>query len=306
MIIRGVDVSKLGNQFHGMKQGRVLILDADGPAYRVAATTKTLPTAIRRFQQNMLAELFTTQSSTGILHLTHETSKKSGRFDIIGAKPYQGQRKGGVKPALLNAVRGAVSLESNWVEEYEVIMHYRYEADDGMMMDAYRLKEDGLIWSDDKDLRMTPYKYWNKKTGAIFDSDPFGHLYIEETDSGKKCYGHSLKFFWAQMLMGDTADNIQGILKLGDKKCGAVGAYECLNPLKTIEEVANTVLDAYRLINQNPLPEGYLLWMLRWEGDCFWNYLNELPISNVNRMYLNECVTRQWFLPSEAERDVPF
>lgn len=306
MNIQGTDVSKLGDQFAGHVQGRVLILDADGPCYRVAATVKTLPTALRRFQQDMLTQIFVTQSASAHLHLTHETSKKAGRFNILGVKPYQGQRSGGVKPALLGAVRAAVALESNWLSEYDVTMHYQYEADDGMIMDAYRLQDNGIIWSDDKDLRMTPYKYYDKGTGRVFDSDPFGHLYLDKSGSATKCYGHSLKFFWAQMLMGDQADHIQGVLKLDGKLCGAVGAYECLNPLKTIEEVANTVLDAYRAINQNPLPEGYLLWMLRWEGDSFWNYLNELPISNVNRVYLNECVTRQWFLPPEEARDVPF
>jgi hypothetical protein len=168
------------------------------------------------------------------------------------------------------------------------------------------LKEDGIIWSDDKDLRMTPYPYFNKSTGVIFPSDPFGHLYLDTSTSTTKCYGHSLKFFWAQMVMGDSADNIKGLLKLQGKLCGPAAAFEFLHPLTTIEQVANAVIKAYREIDQNPLPEGWLLWLTRWEGDNFWNYLSELPITRENRAFLDECVKRPWFITPDQHEDVPF
>ena len=295
MIIQGIDTATLGNQFSGVKQGRVLISDGDGPAYVVAATVKTLPTAIRRYQQSVLEHMFLAQAETARVHLTHERSAKNGRFKIIAQKPYQGQRKGSAKPPLLGAVRAAVAQPSNWLSEYDVTMHHILEADDGMIIDAYRLKEHGIIRSDDKDLRMTPYPYYDIKTGKIFDTDPFGRLYLDTSGSQTKLYGHSLKFFWAQMLMGDTADNIKGILKLDGKLCGPAAAFAALDPLDNIEKVCNFVIGAYREIGQNPLPEGWLLWLLRYEGDSFWQYLSELPFLDINRRYLDECVRLPWF-----------
>jgi hypothetical protein len=97
------------------------------------------------------------------------------------------------------------------------------------------------------------------------------------------------------MLMGDTADHIQGILKFNGKACGPAGAYIALKDCKTIQEAANTVIDAYREINQNPIPEGYLLWLQRWHGDTVMAYFNEVGLSDENRRFLYECYHREWY-----------
>lgn len=298
MIVGGLnldDLDDMPEQFAKALPGRVLILDGDGPAYVAAATVKTVPTAVRRFQQAVLTRMFQAQAESALVHLTDEQSLKSGRFKIKGVKPYQGQRKSGGKPPLLTAVRQAATLRDNWLNEYDVTMHYKLEADDGMMYDSYRLKEHGIISSEDKDLRMTPYYYYDLKTGITYAPDPIGQLWMDYSTTQPKCLGHSLKFFWAQMLMGDGADNVKGILTYDGRTCGPTGAFSALDSVHTIDDCANLVLDAYRRINQNPLPEGWFLWMLRWPGDSFWNYLNELGISPTNRDFLNECVKRDWF-----------
>lgn len=300
MIVGGLnldDLDDMPEQFAKALPGRVLILDGDGPAYVAAATVKTVATAVRRFQKAVLERMFVAQAESALVHLTDECSLKSGRFKIIGVKPYQGQRSSGGKPPLLTAVRDAASQPMNWLNEYDVTMHYKLEADDGMMYDSYRLKDHGIISSEDKDLRMTPYWYYDHTTGIIYQPDPVGQLWLAYTPSGSvKLLGHSLKFFWAQMMMGDSADNVKGLIKYDGRDCGPRGTFDALNGLHTIDDCANLVLDAYRAINQNPLPEGWFLWMLRWPGDSFWNYLNELAISPTNRDYLNECVKRDWFI----------
>lgn len=294
---RGVDFSVLADTFGGYTPGRMLILDGDGPAYRVAATVKRLDTAIRRYQQEMLTQLFMTKSESVRIHLTASNSDKCGRFRIKAAKPYQGNRTSKDKPSLLEPLREAMTDRRNWLSEFdEVFMHREKEADDAMITDAYYYKENGLIWSDDKDLRMTPYPYWDKEAGAIMPSDPVGFLEMKYSPAGVgKCVGRSLLFFWAQMLMGDTADNVKGILTLNGKTCGAVGAYESLKGMSSVTEAANLVLDAYRKINQNPLPEGWMLFLHRNETDNFWSYLNELDLTTANRSFLTDCVSRDWF-----------
>lgn len=312
MKLTGIEFAKLGNQFEGHVQGRTLILDADGPVYVASATVKTLPTAIRKFQQIILTQLFMTKAENAILHLTSSTSHKAGRFNVLAAKPYQGNRDGKAKPALLEATRQAVANPENWLKEYEVVMNHVLEADDAMIIDAYRLKEHGVIWSEDKDLRMTPYPYYDKKSGVVLPSAGFGSLYMSYSDTTGigKCLGQGLKFFWAQMLMGDTTDNIKGILKLGGKLCGAKGAFEYLDYITDETYCANAVINAYRAIDQNPIPEGWLLWLLRSPTDTFWAYLNELDWTPANRVFLDDCVRREWFKQPEEQQeefeDAPF
>lgn len=304
MILRGVDLANLPDQFHGCVQGRTLILDGDGPAYRAAATVKRLDTALRNFQQDILTQIFLAKAQDCVIHLTASTSDKAGRFRIKAEKPYQGNRQGKSKPPLLEPLRHAITLRENWLPEYTVVMHHLLEADDGMMQDAYRLKHHGVIWSDDKDLRMTPYPYFCRKTSTVLSGQGFGKLRLEYTEAGApKCVGQGPLFFWAQMLMGDAADNVQGILTFRGKKCGAVGAYDALESVPDIHTAANIVLDAYRVIDQNPLPEGWLLWLLRWPGDNFWDYVMSLNISNKNKEYLHECRGRAWF--RDAAEDTP-
>jgi hypothetical protein len=304
MNLLGVDLAKLGDQFHGATAGRVLIVDADGPAYVAAATVKTLPTAIRRFQQNILTQMFLAKAESALLHLTAESSLKAGRFNIMAHKPYQGNRTGKDKPALLEALRQAVARPENWLPEYQVTLHHQLEADDGMMQDSYRLKEDGVIWSDDKDLRMTPYPYFEQERASIVVPEGFGNLFLKFTGAGqKKCLGYGRKFFWAQMLMGDTADNVKGVVALNGKQCGPAGAYDYLDPITDESEAANAVIDAYRAINQNPIPEAWLLWLLRWTGDNAWNYFNELQWTPENRTFLDDCVRRNWFNSPTVQDD---
>lgn len=302
MIVKGVDLSALPDQFQGCIQGRTLILDGDGPAYRVAATVKRLDTAIRRFQQDVLTQLFVTRSQDATVHFTASTSHKAGRFQILGKKPYQGNRAGKSKPALLEPLRQAMSVPANWLPEFNVVMHHVLEADDGMIQQAYRLKEHGVIWSDDKDLRMTPYPYYDMARAVVCDSEPFGWLQPKITGSGTvKLVGQGPLFFWAQMLMGDTADNIAGLGKLDGKLCGPATAYEYLRHAKDINEAANLVVDAYRRNEQNPLPEGWLLWLLRWDGDTFWNYLQELELSAANKDFVAAQAATVWFKQESAD-----
>lgn len=303
MIVGGVDLSTLPDQFKGFVMGRTLILDGDGPCYVASATAKRLDTALRNFQQAILTQMFLTKSQRCNIHLTANTSHKAGRFNVIAAKPYQGNRNGKAKPPLLEPLRQAVAQRDNWLENYHVAMHHVLEADDGMMHDAYELGEDGLIWSDDKDLRMTPYLYWCREKGIILPSQPVGWLSPKFTPSGTmKLVGQGPLFFWAQMLMGDTADNIQGIKKLNGRLCGPAATYEALRGFegKPIEHAANFVINAYKEIYQNPLPEATLLWLLRWKDDSALKYIESLALTEENRRYIHECNQRVWYSTGSA------
>ena len=306
MIVQGVDISALPDQFQSAVPGRTLIIDGDGPCYVAAATVKRLDTALRNFQQEILKRMFLAGASDCRIHLTSRASDKYGRFRVKAGKPYQGNRKSKAKPPLLEPLRELVADNSTWLDDYSVLLHRELEADDGMIQDAYRLGENGVIYSEDKDLRMTPYPYYEIDRGQVQSSQPVGWVSIKHTPSGTpKLTGQGPLFFWAQMLMGDTADNVQGVARYNGKLCGAVGAFDVLKDVRCIHDASNIVLDAYREINQNAVAEGWLLWLTRWHKDNVIQYMRELNLTPANRDFIEDCVLRDWVLPKEVadERD---
>lgn len=309
----GVDLSKYGisrakikDEFEGAVAGRTLILDGDGPAYRAAATSARLDTAIRKYQTAMLTEMFLTQSQYLTVHLTASDCDKNRRCKILAAKPYQGNRSGKAKPSLLEPLRQAMAQPCNWLPDWQVNFHRDVEADDAMIIQAHQLKDDGVVWSDDKDLCLTPYLYWDQELGIVesLASNPVGYLVRKYTPAGHlKIWGRGVKFFWCQMLMGDSADNVQGITRLDGKLCGKDGAYQALVNLNTESELSNFVVSKYRENNQNVLAEAWLLWLLRSPKDSAYIYLTQCGLNSENLSFVHTCAKESWFLRPNQRRD---
>jgi hypothetical protein len=309
MIIAGIDTSAVPSQFENAVPGRTLILDGDGPCYVVAATTKRMDTAIRRFQSEVLRCMFLSKAEDCTVHLTAHNSDKHGRFRVIAEQPYQGNRKNKDKPSLLEPLREAMADRSNWLPEFnEVILHRKLEADDGMIQQAYGLGERGVVWSEDKDLRMTPYPYYEQKTGTVSPSvKGAGELWLVQKTASQVLAGRGRLFFWGQMLCGDQADHVKGIREVDGKKCGSVGAYDLLKSVGNDEnKAANTVIDLYRAIDQNVVAEGWLLWLLRTEGDNVLKYMLSLNLTGINRDYVQSCAFRSWVLPKDEKEENDF
>lgn len=291
MSLKGINLGSLGSQFEDSVSGRVLILDADGALYRASAASARLQTAIQKVQTEILQIMFLTKSEFCRAHLTHRDSLKNGRFRIKSFKPYQGTRTGKDKPHLLEPLREAMTLEDNWLPEFSVTMHHEVEADDGCMIDSYSFKEDGVLASEDKDLRMTPYGYYDRDTGVVLEAkDGLGSIYVDYSDSGKKrLRGHGRAFFHAQCLTGDSADNIRGLDNYQGKLCGVSTTLSIIGDIKDESTMANKVIDCYREIDQNYLAEAYLLWMLRYPEDHVLAYLDELKLSKSNKSFIRDC-----------------
>lgn len=302
----GVKRSLVKDEFEGAIAGRTLIMDGDGPAYRAAATSARLDTAIRKYQTAMLTEMFLTQSQFLTVHLTASDCRKNNRDRVMAAQPYQGNRSGKAKPSLLEPLRTAMTLHTNWLPGWEVKFHRDKEADDGMIIQAYQLKDDGVIWSDDKDLCLTPYLYWDQELGVVERlSNPVGYLVKKYTPAGAlKIWGRGVKFFWCQMLMGDTADHVKGIIRLDGKLCGKDGAFQVLEPLQTEAELSNYVVSAYRRSGQNVLAEAWMLWLLRSPTDSAYIYLLNCGLTSENLAYVKSCAKPGWFLKPGWTRDI--
>jgi hypothetical protein len=222
MLINGINLEGLAHEASSIEipeqvKGRTVHIDADFLAYQVTAekANGTDEKTFDEMQHNAEVAVQTLRDLAAAefvhLHLTPSTSDKGGRFRIALQKEYQGNRVDKPKPRYLGIMR-------EWLaKRYTGTLHQFCEADDGMSSSQYKAIADGnhnlsIIASKDKDLAMVPGLHLDWDSGAIVDCpDPFGHVYLDASKSTKKIKGFGWKFFWAQMLVGDTADNIQGL-----------------------------------------------------------------------------------------------
>lgn len=281
-----------------------LILDGDGLVYESCATAAKLDTAVRRFKTKVLEWQFVTGCAEVRVHLTPKGCWKNGRSEVKSVKRYQDNRAGKAKPPLLEATRDAVAQPGVFDpdEGVTILRSMQWEADDGMMMDAYSIT-DAIVLSPDKDLRIVPCKWYDMHTGVTdVIKDRYGWVAYDENKG--KVLGHGTAFFWAQMLMGDTADNVKGLEKLYGKLCGPAAAFRTLKDCKTEAEAANTVIDAFRFSAQNPLPEAHCLWLMRTPEDTAAGYIWSLPLSDENRAFVLDCFNSDWRLEPSDDEDV--
>lgn len=278
----GVNLDDLVHEATGLAppplvEGRVVHIDADFLAYQVSATPvgedRSLEDMRRKHDLAVERIRLMAGAETAVLHLTpkqeDEELAKGGRYLAAIQKEYQGNRKNKEKPKMLHVMR-------NWMHEYrDAIMHYDIEADDGMTIAQYEAIKRGegdlsIIASADKDLTMVPGLLINWDDYIITDTresptGDFGWIMLDTSKTTKKIRGRGTKFFWAQMLMGDTADNIQGLPKVYDprflpgkpKACGPVMAYDILMDVKSDKEAFELVRDLYEQCGEG---QGFFHW----------------------------------------------
>lgn len=223
--------------FPALVAGRVLHLDGDYLAYFAAGNDECLPGQAR---QNAFGRIETTRLLTGsesvVLHLSASGCTKAHRYLIATVKPYQGQRNTNRRPR-------------NWQYLREVLEHYEgpkfrpkvwvtREADDGV---AYcSTLEHIAISTRDKDFRMLPGLHINWMTWERTEVPPGAY-----DVAGSDGLQYGLKWFYLQLLQGDTADHIPGLPKLFGKQCGDATASKYLMPATTAEAAYDRVQTAY-------------------------------------------------------------
>ena len=297
-------ISDLGGKAPNLG-GKVLLLDGDGCCYSAASQAAREATAIKRFQEEIFTEMYRAGCSSAVVHLTPSGCFKNGRHLLNTVKPYQANRQDSKnKPKHLELLRSQYVADKimDTFPEITVHLHYDIEADDALIIDHYK-NPDWVLVSPDKDLLMSPYVQYIVDEGrseVLMQGDTFGWIsrkdWIREGSGVKasKLIGKGTKFFLAQMLMGDTADNVQGILKLNGKACGLVGAYEALNPIVDSHEAVNFVIEAYREIQQNIIAEAEAMWLLRNRRDSSYKFFKEHELTPLNLEFLDECYNSNW------------
>jgi len=280
-------------KFPNKVKGRVAHIDADLIAYQASCQSKNGPEkSFEDMKYNAQLSIETITKMAGAekrkLYLTSHTGNKGGRFEQAILKEYQANRADRSNtPPMLYAMR-------DWMQqELKAVSCENCEADDAMASAQYNaIKANktklSIICTLDKDLMMVPGLHLNWNSGEIINVKGFGKIWIDESNKQKKLKGYGTKWFWAQMLMGDTADNISGLPgvmidgKL--KPVGPVATELLLKHCKNDSEAFNVVGRLYQEYAATPgfvhhadghrvsfeevfLSEGKLLWMRRKKND---------------------------------------
>lgn len=187
------------------------------------------------------------------------------RFDIAKQKEYKGTRKQD-KPFHYHNIREYM------LANYECVVSEGMEADDMICVELKRNgdKLDVICCSRDKDLRMVAGMHFGWECGRQPQFGPkrvdnIGSLTLKETTSkdGKTSYsikGVGLKFFYSQLITGDSVDNIPGL-----RGGGPVLAFNSLNDFTTEEDMFECVAGLY----EKKYGESYRT-ELREQADLLW------------------------------------
>ena len=307
----GIDMAALNGGVVSPPDGsdNILLYDGDGACYVHSAGVKNIDTCYRRLEKDILTMMFLTNCDSARVHLTPKGCYKNGRHLLLGVKGYQEQRKGS-KPELLEELRDTAHHHFQDHPTITIIPNYELEADDGLIIDAYQMPH-GILISPDKDLNLNPFKDYVVEEGIfrkLPDGDTFGWIERKDwlTPSGRKSskmIGKGIKFFLAQCLMGDTADNVNGILKLDGASCGMVGALKALEPITCHHEAVNRVISGYRELDQNIAPEAEALWLLRNTDDNSYKLFNEYELTTANKQFLDDCYLNRTYKITQEEYD---
>lgn len=221
------------------------------------------------------------------------------RIAIATIAPYKGQRKGD-KPYHWETVSRRLK------ERWGAVEYCGIEADDIMAARATELQAQApeedivVVASRDKDLRQVPCLHYSWACG---DSQPERPTYrVSEVgvvgcdtyispkgDKSYKLTGNGMRFFYGQLLTGDSVDNIKGCPRVGPKL-----ATDALAFCNTEEELFNTCVPFYVKVygddwKRHLLENARLLFLIR---DRSW-FTEEVESPGVIRCFL----TKLWELP---------
>ena len=226
----------------------IALIDSDILCYRVGfATNEDTPEAALSTMAIFLEDLVLFDLIDVDGYELYLTGKDNYRKEIAVTAPYKGNRTDKEKPVHLQLLRDYL------VSAWDAKVSEGQEADDDIAIRATELGDEALIVSLDKDFNQVPGWHYNfvKKEKS----------YVNAEDG--------LRFFYSQILTGDSADNIKGIFRVGPVK-----AAKMLANAKTERELYAVCVEAMGA--ERVLENGRLLWLRREEGQLW-----EPPVEEV-------------------------
>lgn len=273
--------------------GRTLYLDADGLAYYCAGNDETLLGEARQRTAEKIATMTRASQAGNVnLLLTGSGSHKGYRYAVARAKPYQSGRSNSRRPRNWEGLRQL--LEGGDLGPATIDLDR--EADDRFAQYGHADPENTVIGTQDKDMRMVPGWHIDWVDNRMRWVPPGTY----DSVMNDKQYG--TKWFWLQMLHGDTVDGIPGLprMVIGGKlkQVGEVTAGKVLDGTKSSNDAAREVYNAYHSYYKDRalvemFEQAVLLWMRAcpmalWDDVCaggnpfhlFHEFPNWLPAYN--------------------------
>lgn len=168
------------------------------------------------------------------------SAKTNFRNEIAVTNPYKGQRNK-EKPYHWSTIGEIL------VEQYDAYTVHGAEADDAISIFARLDLDNTIVASRDKDLRIIPCYHYAWRCG---DSQPEIPVHKVDTlgvckavpypSGGYKLVGNGLKFFYGQVLCGDSVDNYKGCPGVGP-----VAAVKLLGHCTTEVQMYEATLSAF-------------------------------------------------------------
>jgi len=162
--------------------------------------------------------------------------KPNFRTAIAEAKVYKGQRTQ-EKPFHRDNIRAYM------LSEYDCVVANGMEADDMLAITQTNAPPlTTIICTRDKDLRMVAGMHYGWPCGKQLQYGPKQVEGLGELElNGTKLTGTGCKFFYSQVLTGDSTDNYPGL-----PRCGPAGAFKLLEGGHSEGELFEAVSGAYR------------------------------------------------------------
>ena len=288
----GKTASKSDSMERTVVTNRVLQHDTDFACYRVAANMdETIEQCVTRVLSIVTARRRQAGAAFVNMHLT--VGLKSGRKEMATVEAYQEKRNKKSNPELSYRVEQIrATLASKCSSTFKAVVSHLIEADDNLRMcQINQIEKHGIessvMDSGDKDLWFTDG--WHMADdGSFYFVDGFGHTEYREVGNVKpKLVGEGTSWFWHQMIMGDSVDNIPGLKRIsnttldeyfplkkgrrkagGDGACGEAKAVEMLREATNDTQAMNIVTLAYQDYWGSDwlemfVEQAFLLWIRR-------------------------------------------
>lgn len=227
-----------------------VIIDADTLAFASAAMAEEFDVTqacwnVDKGLESLLARL---NNNNVTLYLTGSTNFRYSVFP-----EYKLSRRNVPRPKHLQSVKDYL------VAEYAAITSENCEADDLCGVDQCKSEanhEETMICHIDKDIDMIPGLHFSPAINRLgVEIRPERQYVVSPTDA--------IRFFYTQLLTGDSTDGIKGA-----KGIGKVNAEKILRGLTTEKELFEAAYD-YFSCEEEMLMNGQLLWIWRKPNDIW-------------------------------------
>jgi hypothetical protein len=250
----------MGYQLGPVLPNKTLLVDGDGLCYYCAGNDDT---DVGKARANLIDKVQRAGDLVGAevrrILVTGAGSHKGHRYAIARVKPYQGQRVGSRRPKNWEALR---DLLAGGIRGMDIQTTYSAEADDLFGYYAYNYPDDVVINTQDKDMRMLPGQHLDWVSNRLHKVEYTNSVVRQEYIAFNRVVHSSMfndlqygpRWFWLQMLHGDSADNIPGLplatIKYGGSKVDPMYSLNKVGEAAALKILAGTE-------TQHPASVGY-------------------------------------------------